>query len=184
MTTYDYIEDAQFLTWEQLRDMTEFPVVAARTQAQLELYVTRAHLLLNNWLDYTDKGTPDRFSAEMKLATFMIAESLVLANPTRPAQAAGITSETIGKYSYSRAQGGSSVGSGVKGDLVPDEALYILERWSLSEDDALQLSRTDVFPQAALVTIGNEYRRFEMGDGDELATSIPIGWADVPSPFG
>lgn len=184
MTTYATLLPDQFLTLAELRAMTEFPTVAARTGPQLQLYVTRAHILLETWLPFDDHGEIDRFEAQMQVATFMVAESLALANPTRAAQAAGITSETIGKYSYSRAQGGSSVGSGVKGDLVPDEALYILERWSTVDDDATKVSTTSVFPEAAMATSSDELRRFDAGDGDELAGYITPGWSSVPSPFG
>lgn len=184
MTTYPSLLPDQFLTVDQLRTMTEFPTVAARTAPQLQLYVTRAHILLGNWLPYSDHDQPARFDAEMMVATFMIAESLALANPTRAAQAAGITSETIGKYSYSRAQGGSSVGSGVKGDLVPDEALYILERWSLANEDAFGISTTEVFPQSAIETTGSELRRFQLGDDLSLSSPVQHGWPAATSPFG
>lgn len=182
MTIYERLLPDQFLTVDDLRDMTEFPTVAARTNAQLQLYITRAHILLETWLPFDDKDEIDRFEAQMQVATFMIAESLCLANPTRAAQAAGITSETIGKYSYSRAQGGSSVGSGVKGDLVPDEAMFILERWSTVDDDATRVSTTSVFPQSPLVT--DDIRRFGLGDDLLLSSSEERGWVDVPSPFG
>lgn len=174
-----------FLTVEDLRDMTEFPTVAARTDKQLGLYVTRAHILLENWLPYDDRGQIDRFEQQMQVATFMTAEGMALANPTRAAAAAGITAETIGKYSYSRAPGGASTGTGVKGDLVPDEAIFILERWSLADDDVLGLTTTEVFPQAAAVAAGSELRRFGLGDDLVLSDSgSTVGWADLPGVRG
>ena len=186
MTIYTELLPDQFLVLADFRAMTEFPTVAARSDAQLGLYLTRAHVRLEEWLDFDDRNQPDRFEAQMMLATFMVAESMALANPTRAAAAAGITSETIGKYSYSRAPGGSSTGQGVRTDLVPDEAILILERWSRAEDNVISIHRTEVFPQSALDTVDNELRRFSRGDDDLLvAGDLARGWANLgPGPRG
>lgn len=184
MTVYTTLLPHQFLTTSDLVEMTEFPTVAARGAVHLNLYVTRAHIMLGNYLPFDDQGELARFESEMQVATFMLAESLALANPSRAAAAAGFTSETIGKYSYSRAPGGSSTGEGVKGDLIPDEVLYILERWSTADDDAIRVATTEVFTEAPLVS-GTELRRFGLGDDLDLAgAGDELGWSTVSSPRG
>lgn len=166
-----------FLTVAQLREMTEFPVVSARSDTQLGLYLTRAHTLLWDWLPFDDRGDPYNFATQMAVATFMIAESLALANPSRAAQAAGFSSETIGKYSYSRAPGGGSTGQGIKGDMVPDEALAILARWSKVDDASIAVATTHVFQQAAQAADNELERIFAMGDDLHLSPlSEPNGW--------
>lgn len=176
MTVLTELLPDHFLTVEQLRAMTEFPVVSARSNAQLGLYLTRAHTLLWDWLPFDDRGDPYNFASQMAVATFMIAESLALANPSRAAQAAGFSSETIGKYSYSRAPGGGSTGQGIKGDLVPDEALAILERWSTVDDSAIALSTTHVFAQAEASADNELERIFAMGDDLHLSALPVTGW--------
>ncbi len=158
-----------FLTVSEFRQLTEFPMVSTKTDAQLGLYLTRTQVLLWEWLPFEDRGMESDFLAQMKLATFMIAESLALANVARPAAAAGYSSETIGKYSYSRAPGGGSSGQGIKVDLVPDEALAILERWSANgSGDYSAISTTEVFGQAS--ADANGIRVFAMGDDLTLST--------------
>ena len=68
MAIYKALLPDQFLTLGDLRAMTEFPSVAARGDAQLQLYVTRAHILLGNWLPLNDQDQIDRFEAEMQVA--------------------------------------------------------------------------------------------------------------------
>lgn len=186
MTVYTSLLPHQFLTVPELRAMTEFPTVAARTDAQLGLYVTRAHILLAKYLPYDDQGEVDQYEQELRVATFLVAESLALANPTRAAAAAGITSETIGKYSYSRAPGGSSTGTGVKGDMVPDEALWIIERWSKTDDTAIQVSTTSVFAEAPLDGITGASRSYVPGIDIALADAWAshVGWALPVGPRG
>lgn len=186
MTVYGSLLPHQFLTVPDFRDMTEFPTVAARTTNQLGLYLTRAHILLAKYLPYDDQGKLDQYEQEMQVATFLVAESLALANPTRAAAAAGITSESIGKYSYSRAPGGSSTGTGITGDLVPDEALWIIERWSKSDDDAIQVSTTDVFTEAPYNGDGPHGRTYSLGTDIALADAWTshVGWALPVGPRG
>lgn len=180
MTIYTELLPHQFLTVVELRDMTEFPTVAVRTEAQLSLYITRAHLLLSHYLPYDDQGNQPRYEAEMQVAAFLVAESLALANPTRAAQAAGITSESIGKYSYSRAPGGNATGQGIKGDMVPDEALWIIERWSTADDDAIRVTGTSVFTEVPPAVDG-AMRQFGLGDDLTMADHhAPLGW-DLPA---
>lgn len=176
MTIISELLPDHFLTVEQLRALTEFPVVSARSDARLGLYLTRAHTLLWDWLPFDDRNDTYNFTSQMAVATFMIAESLALANPSRAAQAAGFSSETIGKYSYSRAPGGGSTGQGIKGDLVPDEALAILERWSQVDDAAIGVSTTEVFRQAAISADNELVRVFALGDDLHLSDS---GWGST-----
>lgn len=186
MTVHDELLPHQFLTVADFRSMTEFPTVAARTNAQLGLYLTRAHILLGKYLPYDDQGKLDQYEQEMQVATFLVAESLALANPTRAAAAAGITSETIGKYSYSRAPGGAGTGTGVKGDMVPDEALWIIERWSKVDDNAIQVSTTSVFTEAPYDGSEGYGRTYSLGIDIALADawSSHVGWALPVGPRG
>lgn len=179
MTIISELLPDHFLTVEQLRAMTEFPVVSARSNAQLGLYLTRAHTLLWDWLPFDDRDDPYNFGAQMGVATFMIAESLALANPSRAAQAAGFSSETIGKYSYSRAPGGGSTGQGIKGDLVPDEARAILERWSQVDDASIAVSTTQVFQEADFAADSELTRIFGMNDDLHLSPMTETGWGHL-----
>lgn len=139
--------DPEYLTAARLAEMTEFTVIANKDISKLETYVKRAHSLAEGFGPFPlsedlSGDTKTAFDEDMEIAVFLIAERLVLANPSIAAQAAGFISEKIGSYQYRASTSGEPVSS----VIVPEEALTIFERWrDEGEDDGILVERTDVF---------------------------------------
>lgn len=149
-----------YLTTDRLAEMTEFETIASRDAAKLEIFVYRAHSIAEEhgpFPEAADLGDDEAaFTADMEMAVFLVAERIALSNPSTAAQAAGITSEKIGQYQYSRSQG-AGVGEPVDSIIIPDEALDIFERWRITDEDEgdFIVERTDVFRET-LVEDANE----------------------------
>lgn len=136
-----------YLQAADLKALSEFAVVKTKHPAVLEsVYITRAEITAGQYGPFTYAGDDaQRFRTEMRLAVFLIAERMVLAQPSAAAAAAGLSSENLGRYSYSRAQGGGNVGKREANEIVPQEAIAIFDTWRVEGEDELTVTREAVF---------------------------------------
>lgn len=138
-----------YLQASDLKSMSEFPVVKAKDAGLLEsVYITRAEIMAGSYGPFVYAADRrDEFRTQMRLAVFLVAERLVLGQPSTAAAATGITSESIGRYSYSRASGGGNVGKQEAPDVVTAEAEAIFTYWASGSGAELVVDRTAVFEQ-------------------------------------
>lgn len=175
--------EESYLTVAEFRAASEWPQVAAKTDAQLERVVYRAHTIgrcfgpfplstdLNailttftfNAVNYTESTL---FLRDMKEAHILISEGMIFAASALPAEAAGIVSETIGEYRYSRSQG-ESQGVPVQAADIPDAAADIFKKWRIGDDVEFNVIRTDVFEQTTWVDEADNDRKIPVLDNTE-----------------
>lgn len=172
--------DAQYITWADLKEMTEFPVIASKSSVQLDLYVDRAHEAVRGFGPFEDHGMADYFAASMRIALFLTAEGLALSNATKPALLAGIQAEGIGKYNYTLNRPTTSGNPRVT-QIVPDEAISILQFWTVLDSFEVLLDTTNVFPTTRHTDPNNPLTL--VPTTEDWARLAPAYWGVDPGSF-
>lgn len=169
-----------YLSVDDLTTMTEFDFVKDKTEDQLQVYVTRAHIAARSFGPFptfaslaSDSARLAQFKSEMKMALFLMAEALVLANPARPMEAAGITQERLAQLNLSRAEGGGRSGKTKSTATISDEVLAIFRSWSTGTTELLNVVRTDVFEPTHTYDINDPNRHLvTMENVDDLSLTL------------
>jgi hypothetical protein len=168
-----------YLTTDELVALTEFDYVKGKATPLLDFYVDRAHIRAVNYGPFptvdsiADPDEKARFQADMKVALFLIAEGMVLANPARPMESAGITQEKAAQLNLSRAEGGGRSGKAKATNTVPEEALDIFHRWALGTLELLKAQRTDVFEPTHSYDVNDPNRKLvTREDIDDLSLEL------------
>lgn len=172
--------DDTYLTVERLVELSEFEFVKAKPIEQMRFYVRRAHIIARSYGPFptidslsSDVDLQARFVEEMEVALFDVAEALVLGNPARPMQAAGVTQERVNQLNLSRAQGGGRSGKTSPTNAVSEEARRIFVFWAEGTLELLKAVRTDVFEPTHTYDVNDPRRKVvAREDLDDLSLEL------------
>lgn len=154
-----------FLTAPDLKALSEFPVIENAQTVKLQVFVDRAHAMIRGMgtlprdEDLESDEEREDFRKDMRLAHFLLAERVVLANPATPSAASGVTFEKIGRYEYSRARTTDRSGDTIDTELLTREIVNLLAYWLDDDEEEFKVTRTDVFGPANYVDANDPNRR-------------------------
>lgn len=145
------------LTPAYIRANTDFPALAAMSDAKLWNYIWRAEALIYSWsLQYGGFCTTDKpnWNVLSRIAALMVVEQLYITNDasSRARRVSGVQSEKIGSYSYSLAKESSQTTNVVNYEdpyAFGAEALAIFGYFTCGTDSLVHMKTTHVFIELA-----------------------------------